>query len=46
MTFRKFSTLMGHDYHDNIDEILNQSEDVYDECIITLYYKYLLQTYI
>lgn len=46
MTFRKFSTLMGHDYHDNIDEILNQSEDVYGECIITLYYKYLLQTYI
>ena len=37
---------MGYDYHNNVDKILNQSEDVYDECMITLYYKYLLQIYI
>lgn len=37
---------MRYDYHNNIDKILNQSEDVYDEYMITLYYKYLLQIYI
>lgn len=32
---------MGHDYHNNIDKILNKSEDVYDEFMVTIYYKYL-----